>query len=130
MADFVTVNRIVGKGNHSAHHIQKIRPRVEQICHELGLQHSTEANAGRVLINLVGGPAHWPPQFSQPYGGYALGYGQQPHHHHPDGGHAAPGQHHNQQHHPQDDQTTDIEAAAKKFLPKILKKLQSCCTIM
>ena len=30
---------IVGKGNHSQDHIQKIKPRVEQICRELGLQY-------------------------------------------------------------------------------------------
>lgn len=27
---------IVGKGNHSANHIQKLKPRVEQVCRDLG----------------------------------------------------------------------------------------------
>lgn len=48
---------IVGKGNHSPNHIQKIKPRVEQICRELGLQEYTEHNEGRIYINLQGGPA-------------------------------------------------------------------------
>ena len=45
---------IVGKGNHSTDHIQKIKPRVEQICQELGLQYNTEENEGRMYINLQG----------------------------------------------------------------------------
>ena len=55
------VYRIVGKGNHSVDHVQKIKPRVEQICQELGLQYATEENAGRMYINLQGGPATMPP---------------------------------------------------------------------
>lgn len=53
--------RIVGKGNHSVNHIQKIKPRVEQICQELNLQYVTEQNEGRMYINLQGGPAVMPP---------------------------------------------------------------------
>ena len=55
------VNRIVGKGNHSVNHIQKIKPRVEKICQELNLQYVTEQNEGRMYINLQGGPAVMPP---------------------------------------------------------------------
>lgn len=51
---------IVGKGIHSVNHVQKIKPRVEQICQELGLQYATEENAGRMYINLTGGPATMP----------------------------------------------------------------------
>ncbi|KAL8798344.1 MAG: hypothetical protein Q9182_006750 [Xanthomendoza sp. 2 TL-2023] len=149
---------IVGKGNHSANHIQKIKPRVEQICREQGLQYATEHNAGRIYINLQGGPAQMPqhlisdhtayqehrpqqhggqqqqhhgqqqhpphqqhgqqpgyqPQYQQ--GGYPEGHQQQPHHGQQQG--------HNQQ-------NDEIEKAVKKYLPRILKKLQrSCCTIM
>merc|ERR1711964_414026 len=75
---------IVGKGNHSANHVQKIKPRVEQVCRELGLQYQTEPNEGRMYINLQGGAAQ-PPQHGGGYGG--PGYqqppphgGQQPHH--------------------------------------------------
>jgi hypothetical protein len=46
---------IVGKGNHSPDHIQKIKPRVEEVCRELGLQYHTEENEGRIYINLQGG---------------------------------------------------------------------------
>ncbi|KAK4546759.1 hypothetical protein LTR36_001491 [Oleoguttula mirabilis] len=54
---------IVGKGNHSQDHIQKIKPKVEQICQELGLQEHTEQNEGRIYIDLTGGDAgQAPPQ--------------------------------------------------------------------
>ncbi|KAF7197241.1 Smr domain-containing protein C11H11.03c [Pseudocercospora fuligena] len=46
---------IVGKGNHSPGHIQKIKPRVEQVCRELNLEYHTEPNAGRIYIDLKGG---------------------------------------------------------------------------
>ncbi|CAK4032849.1 Hypothetical predicted protein [Lecanosticta acicola] len=46
---------IVGKGNHSPDHIQKIKPRVEKVCQELGLQYHTEHNEGRIFVDLQGG---------------------------------------------------------------------------
>ncbi|KAK5136507.1 hypothetical protein LTR08_002851 [Meristemomyces frigidus] len=46
---------IVGKGNHSPGHIQKIKPKVEEVCRELGLQQHTEENEGRIFIDLTGG---------------------------------------------------------------------------
>ena len=49
---------IVGKGNHSPDHIQKIKPRVEQICQELGLEYYTEHNEGRMYVNLQPGQHH------------------------------------------------------------------------
>ena len=49
---------IVGKGNHSPDHIQKIKPRVEQICRELGLQYHTEENEGRMYVELKPGGSH------------------------------------------------------------------------
>jgi len=54
---------IVGKGNHSPGHIQKIKPRVEQVCRELGLQYNTEHNEGRMYIQLQpGAQGQGPPQ--------------------------------------------------------------------
>ncbi|KAK5114161.1 hypothetical protein LTR62_002731 [Meristemomyces frigidus] len=55
---------IVGKGNHSPNHVQKIKPKVEQICQELGLQYNTEANEGRMYIQLKPGQGQGqgPPQ--------------------------------------------------------------------
>lgn len=53
---------IVGKGNHSPDHIQKIKPKVEAICQELGLQEHTEHNEGRIYIDLTGGQQGPPPQ--------------------------------------------------------------------
>lgn len=138
---------VVGKGNHSTDHIQKIKPRVEQVCREMGLQYSTENNAGRIYINLQGGPAQMPPQFSHENGGggygptYGGNYGQQQQHqqgqqHH--GGQAGgyPGQQQQQHHHggnhqqQQQQQNAEIEAAVKRYLPRIIRKLEGCCVVM
>ncbi|KAI1862542.1 hypothetical protein JX265_009256 [Neoarthrinium moseri] len=121
---------IVGKGNHSAGHVQKIKPRVEQVCRELGLQYSTEENAGRIYVNLQGG--HAPPPSQAPGGGYP---GQQQHH----GGqqqqhHGGQQQHYGgqqQQHHggqqQQQQQPDDITA---KIVNRLVKKLGDCCVVM
>jgi hypothetical protein len=124
---------IVGKGNHSTNHVQKIKPRVEQVCRELGLQYKTEANEGRMYVNLQGGEVgHMPPP-PQGYGGYPGG-GQQQHGGQHGGGQYAGGhgqQHGGQQHGQQQQQggNDEIEQMVKKGLPKLLKKL-GCCTVM
>lgn len=131
-------NSIVGRGNHSTDHIQKIKPRVEQVCREMGLQYSTESNAGRIYINLQGGPAQMPPQFSHENGGgYGQGYGgnhgQQHHvqqHHGGQGGYPGQQQQHHGGNHQQQQQNAEIEAAVKKFLPRIIRKLEGCCIVM
>lgn len=73
---------IVGKGNHSPGHIQKIKPRVEQVCQELGLQYHTEPNEGRIYVNLSGGQVNMHDVNSwQGYqSGHGYGQGQQQHH--------------------------------------------------
>ncbi|KAI4245620.1 MAG: hypothetical protein L6R40_002421 [Gallowayella cf. fulva] len=146
---------IVGKGNHSYNHIQKIKPRVEQVCREQGLQYATEHNAGRMYINLQGGPAQMPQHLISDNNAYQEHHPQ--HHgqqHHPQQQHGQqqgyqqqypggpqyqqggyPGGQQQQQHHGQqqghNQQNEEIEKAVKKYLPKILKKLQrSCCTVM
>ena len=96
---------IVGRGNHSVNHIQKIKPRVEQVCQELGLQYMTEQNEGRMYINLQGGPAVMPPLNqggNQQQSGYQDG----------------------------NQQNDELEKLAIKFLPKILRKLEGCCAVM
>lgn len=121
---------IVGKGNHSRNHVQKIKPRVEQVCRELGLQYRTEENEGRIYVNLQGGNVdEMPPPPEHPsYGG---GYpGQQHHGGHQQQHHGGQQQHHGQQQHQQQDQNNDeIEQMVKKGLPKLLKMLK-CCTVM
>jgi hypothetical protein len=125
---------IVGKGNHSVNHIQKIKPRVEQVCQELGLQYATEENAGRMYINLQGGPATMPPANSYHQGQQQGGsHGQQPQH----GGYQQGGYSGGQQQggnyqggNQQNGQNDELEKLAMKFLPRILKKLDGCCTIM
>ncbi|KAF9877355.1 smr domain-containing protein [Colletotrichum karsti] len=114
------LHAIVGKGNHSTGHVQKLKPRIEAICREMGLNFSTEDNAGRIYINLQGGDATMPPP-PQQGGGH---HGGQPQQHH--GGQQ---QHHGgqQQHHggqQQQGQDDDI-------VVKILKKLEkACCVVM
>lgn len=126
---------IVGKGNHSPGHIQKIKPRVEQICREEGLQFATEENAGRMFINLRGGTAIMPDDLKSHHGGgYASGYGgrpyqQQPHSSHQQPHHTtAPQQHFNA---PPKNRNDEIEAQVKKYLPKVLKQVKRhCCVVM
>ncbi|KAA8621788.1 hypothetical protein PtrSN002B_001452 [Pyrenophora tritici-repentis] len=105
---------IVGKGNHSKNHVQKIKPRVEQVCRELGLQYRTEENEGRIFVNLQGGD----------HGGGQQHGGQ----HH--GGQQHGGQQHGgQQQGQQQGQNDEIEQMVKKGLPKLLKMFK-CCTVM
>ncbi|KGO46671.1 protein of unknown function DUF1771 [Penicillium expansum] len=120
---------IVGKGNHSANHIQKIKPRVEEVCRELGLQYATEENAGRIYVNLTGGEAVMPPSTghqggSSGYPGHQQGYQ----------GHQGQQQGHQQQQHGQgqgQQQPDELEEFAKKMLPKVLRKLEkACCVVM
>jgi hypothetical protein len=131
---------IVGKGNHSRDHVQKIKPKVEEVCRQLGLRYGTEENEGRMWIDLQGGGGGG--------GGAEVGY-QQPVYQQPQHG----GQHGGQQHHgqggyqnqqpqqgggyqqggqqqQQNNDNEELEKLAKKFLPKIIRKLEGCCTVM
>lgn len=101
------IGRIVGKGNHSVHHVQKIKPRVERVCRELGLQYATEENEGRIYVNLTGGGVHGIPP-SQPSQGH---------------GH--------QQHHQQQENQDQVEQAVHALVPRVLRKLEkACCVVM
>ena len=138
--------RIVGKGNHSVNHVQKIKPCVERICRAEGLQFSTEANEGRIYINLTGGPAQYQPMGQQNYQQqsgnqgqagfpgqqqqqqqqYFAGGQQQAHSNYP--------QQQQQQHHGGQQQgqgqNAELEKLARKFLPRIIRKLEGCCVVM
>jgi hypothetical protein len=113
---------IVGKGNHSAGHVQKIKPRVEQVCRELGLHYATEENEGRIFVDLKGGAVHGMPP-APSYGGGYPGQGQA------HGGHQQ--QHGGQQHHgghqQQQQQNDEVEKLVKKGLSRLFK---SCCVVM
>jgi len=126
---------IVGKGNHSVNHIQKIKPRVEQVCRELGLQYATEENTGRIYINLTGGPAVMPPEHHY-YGGDSHNQHQyqqqQPQQQAQYGGQqqsAYPGQ-------PQypgqqsQQQNENVEEIVNAVAPGLMRKLGSCCVVM
>lgn len=113
----LTICSIVGKGNHSVHHVQKIKPRVEKVCRDLGLQYATEENAGRVYVNLTGGPAD-------------LGAVPSPYHHQQHHPHQQP--HHQPQHHQQQNQQPDeVQQVVNALLPRVLRKLEkACCVVM
>jgi hypothetical protein len=138
----------VGKGNHSAGHVQKIKPRVEQVCQQMGLDYATEANEGRMYIDLTGGKVNSPPPLPQQPsgyqggyssgggypghgGGYQQGYQQQQQHGQQ---HYSQQQHHGyqqqQQHHQQHQPEDEIEKLARKFLPRIIRELKACCVVM
>ncbi|KAL1593126.1 hypothetical protein SLS60_010733 [Paraconiothyrium brasiliense] len=129
---------IVGKGNHSRGHVQKIKPRVEQVCSELGLQYATEENEGRIYVNLQGGAVDSmpPPPQAPSYGGYpgSNGHGgqygghQQQHSGQHGGGHGQ--QQHGGQHQQQNNQNDEMEQLVKKGLPKLFKALKGCCVVM
>ncbi|GAB1320141.1 hypothetical protein MFIFM68171_10351 [Madurella fahalii] len=60
---------IVGKGNHSTGRVQKLKPRVERLCEELGLNYATEENEGRLYVDLRGDRVDAPPPLpAQPPG--------------------------------------------------------------
>lgn len=114
------LHAIVGRGNHSTGHIQKIKPKIEDVCRELGLKYRTEDNAGRIYINLQGGEAI-PPQ--QNHGGGGGGHGAYPGGQQHGGGQQQP-QHGSQQ---QD----EIVQLVEKALPRILRKLEKAyCVVM
>ena len=125
------MNSIVGKGNHSVNHIQKIKPRVEQVCQQLGLQYATEENAGRIYVNLTGGPAEMPQYDSHPqYPSTETGTYQPSHPSHQQP-HQYPQQQNHQQQQQQPQQEDEIEQLVEKVLPRVLRKLEkACCTIM
>ncbi|KAI2782967.1 Smr domain protein [Daldinia loculata] len=113
---------IVGKGNHSTDHVQKLKPRVEQVCRELGLQYATEDNTGRIYVNLQGGEAVIPPLPQQPpaqHGEHGYGGGQPQHH---QGGRP--------QHHPQQQQEQEQPDELERLLSKFVRKLGDCCVVM
>ncbi|APA09976.1 hypothetical protein SS1G_05759 [Sclerotinia sclerotiorum 1980 UF-70] len=137
---------IVGKGNHSKDHVQKIKPKVEEVCRELGLQYATEENAGRMYINLQGGAAVMPPSGGshgeshggQHHGGQQQGGYQQPSYQQPQQGYQQPqqsvyqqGGQQQEQQQQQDNNNDELEKLARKFLPRILQKAEkACCAIM
>ncbi|KAI8715461.1 hypothetical protein NCS52_01053900 [Fusarium sp. LHS14.1] len=106
---------IVGKGNHSSGGVQRIKPKVEELCQELGLRyHTDEDNVGRIIINLQGGEPVLPPNHGSGYSGHHGGHQQQ------------------QQHHqPQQQENDQVGEFVEKQLPWLLKKLEKhCCVVM
>ncbi|KAI1282505.1 DUF1771-domain-containing protein [Xylaria sp. FL0933] len=134
---------IVGKGIHSVDHVQKIKPAIEKLCQDLGLQYATEENEGRIYVNLQGDDVtHMPPPPPN-YGGHQQHYGDQPHYYPGQQGPHYGGQHHGGQsqqqgapYYPgqqgqhyggqnqQEEENDDIE----RLVTRLFKKY--CCTVM
>jgi hypothetical protein len=108
--------------------VQKIKPRVEQVCRDMGLDYATEENEGRIYVDLKGGRVNAPPPLPAQPSGYQGGYHSQPQYQPPQQGGG------NQQHHQQQQQQgtgdDEIEQLAKKFLPQIIRELKACCVVM
>jgi hypothetical protein len=101
---------------------------VEQVCRELGLQYATEENAGRMYVNLTGGPAEMPP-VHHPSGGHHYQQQPPPQQQQYGGGYQQyPGQ--QQPHQQQPQQQDEIEQIVNKVLPRVLRKLGDCCIVM
>ncbi|KAI0910293.1 DUF1771-domain-containing protein [Ustulina deusta] len=105
---------IVGKGNHSVDHVQKIKPAVEKLCRNLRLQYETEDNEGRIYVNLQSGDVTHIP--ASPHHGGHQGHPQQ---YYP----GQQGQHSGGQNQQEEDYD-EIE----KFVTNLFKKY--CCTVM
>ncbi|KAH6694139.1 smr domain-containing protein [Plectosphaerella plurivora] len=132
---------IVGKGNHSARGVQKLKPAVEKLCRELGLNYATdEENTGRILINLQGGEAVMPPQ-GQHHGQQQQHHGQQQHYGQGQSQHGGQQQHHGQQqqygghqqqqNHQNQQQQHQQQDEGADLLVKLVRKLEkSCCMVM
>ncbi|KAK7935427.1 smr domain-containing protein [Apiospora marii] len=133
---------IVGQGHHSAGHVQKIKPRVEQVCRELGLHYATEDNAGRIYVDLQGGEVGaMPPPPQKPSGGQHAGKGGREHQKQPSHGGQQQPQHggrEQQQHRPQQssgghqqqEQKPD-DAAMDKLFGNVCRNLNKfCCAVM
>ncbi|KAL8769630.1 MAG: hypothetical protein Q9209_004427 [Squamulea sp. 1 TL-2023] len=114
---------IVGKGNHSYNHIQKIKPRVEQVCREQGLQYATEHNAGRIYINLQGGPAQMPQHLISDHNAYQEHYPQS----HGQQHHGQQQRHHHDQQQGHNQHSEETENKVDKVLDRLVKL---CCTVM
>jgi hypothetical protein len=95
------------------------------VCREIGLQYTTEENAGRIYVNLTGGPAVPPPEHQS---GYSSPHHQQQQQHHGGYSQYPPQQQQQQQQQPQQD---DVEQLVDTLLPRLIRKLQkACCLVM
>ncbi|GAW22353.1 hypothetical protein ANO14919_118900 [Xylariales sp. No.14919] len=114
---------IVGKGNHSVDHVQKLKPAIQDLCQNLGLQYATEENEGRIYVNLQGEEVtHMPPP--PQHGGHGS---HPPQHYSEQQPQYYSGQQQQQQQYSgqnQEEQYDEVE----KFLTKLFKKY--CCTVM
>ena len=127
---------IVGKGNHSTGHVQKLKPRIEQLCREQGLDYATEENEGRIYVNLKGDRVDTAPPLPQQPHGYQGGYGgavgggyqsppPQQHHQQP---HSQQQQHHQQQQ--QQQYQPPQQQPQKQQEDDIFGCLKGCCLVM
>lgn len=124
---------IVGKGIHSAGHLQKIKPETERILNKMGLNYQTEHNEGRMYVDLTGGQVHnmppppsgWNDNWGKPAHGNQNDYPGQPQHGGYNQGHTGGGGGHGQQNQNQN-QDQEVEQVVKGCM----KLFRGCCTVM
>jgi DNA-nicking Smr family endonuclease len=125
---------IVGVGNHSTGHVQKIKPRVEQVCRQLGLDFATEANEGRIYVDLTGGRVDTAPPLPQQPSGYQAGYASGGgYSHNPNTSYPAAGyqQHHGQQQQQQQHQQhQQQQQQPQDDVEKLVTGCLRCCVVM
>ncbi|KAI9664368.1 MAG: hypothetical protein M1831_002301 [Alyxoria varia] len=120
---------IVGKGNHSAGHVQRIKPKVEALCREEGLRYRTEENEGRIFVDLRGGGLSGVPDMPPVGHVGAPGYGGRPagaHYGGGGGGGGYPGR-------PQQGmeyQQQQEQGGKKESQDPVTKCIRSCCSVM
>jgi hypothetical protein len=123
------LHAIVGKGNHSSGHVQRIKPKVEELCGEMGLRFETEENEGRIFIDLTGGrgggggagSSSRPPkqQYQQPQQPQKPLFEPQRPHYKPQ---RPPQQQHQQQ--------TSLQQEDEDLLSKVFRKVREACCIL
>ncbi|KAF2397894.1 DUF1771-domain-containing protein [Trichodelitschia bisporula] len=120
---------IVGKGNHSAGGVARIRPAAEEMLGQMGLGWRVEENEGRIWVDLAGTGGPMPPyQHGGGQGQYGGQHGGQQHGGQQHGGQQHGGQQYGGQHGGQQD--NKLEEVVVKALPGIFKALKGCCVVM
>ncbi|KAI1504192.1 Smr domain protein [Biscogniauxia marginata] len=118
---------IVGKGNHSADHVQRLKPRVEQVCRELGLRYETEENAGRIYVDLTDGRGAG--EDAHEGGAPGAGKHKKPRREHGGQGGQQHGGGAGRPHHQRPPQQQEPDEP-ETIVGRVVRKLADCCVIM
>lgn len=122
------LNVIVGKGLHSQNGISKLKPAIDQMCHDCSLKHRMDPhNSGVLIIDLSNThenqvPNHWNNSISQPQQAYHGNSGPQ---YNNNNQHNNNGPQYYQQHNQQQQSNNDIKTG-NTFVDLLIKGLCLC----